>query len=110
MLSQLTFNTEQIGQATTDSIIVVVRSSLTIIGYDRRSAVHERAADAASRSPWARGGWLVSIINRHFRRYGRRIQDSMVDVTRVAKEGFEAPRLIKVYNAEAQVERASSRR
>jgi subfamily B ATP-binding cassette protein MsbA len=37
----------------------------------------------------------------------------MIDVTRVAKEGFEAPRLIKVYNAEAQVsgqfERANER-
>ena len=32
LLSRLTFNTEQIGQATTDSIIVVVRSSLTITG------------------------------------------------------------------------------
>ena len=45
-------------------------------------------------------GWLVSVINRLFRRYSRRIQDSMGDVTRVAKESFEAPRLIKVYNAE----------
>jgi len=46
-------------------------------------------------------GWLVSVINRKFRRYSRRIQDSMGDVTRVAKESFEAPRLIKVYNAQA---------
>jgi len=44
--------------------------------------------------------WLVTIINKRFRRYSRRIQDSMGDVTRVAKESFEAPRLIKVYNAE----------
>jgi subfamily B ATP-binding cassette protein MsbA len=48
-------------------------------------------------------GWLVSIINRRFRRYSRRIQDSMGDVTRVAKESFEAPRLVKVYNAERHV-------
>jgi subfamily B ATP-binding cassette protein MsbA len=50
-------------------------------------------------------GWLVSIINRYFRRYSRRIQDSMGDVTRVAKESFEAPRLLKVYNAEAHLTR-----
>ena len=47
----------------------------------------------------------MSVINRYFRRYSRRIQDSMGDVTRVAKESFEAPRLIKVYNAEAHVSR-----
>ena len=51
-------------------------------------------------------GWLVSIINKRFRRYSRRIQDSMGDVTRVAKESFEAPRLVKVYNAERACEPA----
>jgi subfamily B ATP-binding cassette protein MsbA len=49
--------------------------------------------------------WLVSIINRRFRRYSRRIQDSMGDVTRVAKQSFEAPRLIKVYNAQQHLDR-----
>jgi len=48
-------------------------------------------------------GKLVSIINFKFRRYSRRIQDSMGDVTRVAKEGFESARLIKVYNAEGHL-------
>ena len=51
-------------------------------------------------------GWLVSIINRQFRRYSRRIQDSMGDVTRVAKESFEAPRALKVYNAAGAPRRA----
>jgi ATP-binding cassette, subfamily B, bacterial MsbA len=103
MLSQLTYNTEQIGQATTDSIVVVVRAGLTIIGYITYMVyLNARLAGLALvMGPLV--GWLISIVNRHFRRYGRRIQDSMVDVTRVAKEGFEAPRLIKVYNAEAQV-------
>jgi ATP-binding cassette, subfamily B, bacterial MsbA len=113
MLSQLTFNTEQIGQATTDSIVIVVRASLTIVGYiGFMFYVNAKlAAIALTLGPVV--GWLMSIVNRRFRRYSRRIQDSMVDVTRVAKEGFEAPRLIKVYNAEAQVsgqfERANER-
>jgi ATP-binding cassette, subfamily B, bacterial MsbA len=103
MLSQLTYNTEQIGQATTDSIVVVVRAGLTIVIYITYMVyLNARLAGLALvMGPLV--GWLISVVNRHFRRYGRRIQDSMVDVTRVAKEGFEAPRLIKVYNAEAQV-------
>jgi subfamily B ATP-binding cassette protein MsbA len=103
LLSKLTYNTEQIGTATTDSIIIVVRSALTILGSiafllwmnARLSLI------ALTISPLV--SWLVSIINRRFRRYSRRIQDSMGDVTRVAKESFEAPRLVKVYNAEAHV-------
>jgi subfamily B ATP-binding cassette protein MsbA len=105
LLSRLTYNTEQIGAATTDSIIVVVRTTLTIIGslgfllwLNWRLALI-----ALILGPVV--AWLVSVINRYFRRYSRRIQDSMGDVTRVAKESFEAPRLIKVYNAEAHVNR-----
>lgn len=105
LLSRLTYNTEQIGQATTDSVIVAVRTTLTIVGsigflvwMNTRLALI-----ALTMGPLV--GWLVSVINRYFRRYSRRIQDSMGDVTRVAKESFEAPRLIKVYNAQAHLGR-----
>ena len=105
LLSRLTFNTEQIGQATTDSIIVIVRSSLTITGSIAILLwMNVRlAAIALTMGPLV--GWLVSIINNRFRRYSRRIQDSMGDVTRVAKESFEAPRLVKVYNAQEHISR-----
>jgi subfamily B ATP-binding cassette protein MsbA len=103
LLSRLTYNTEQVGQATTDSVITVVRSALTIIGsVGILLWMNPRLAlIALIMGPLV--GWVVSVINRHFRRYSRRIQDSMGDVTRVAKESFEAPRLIKVYNAEGHV-------
>jgi subfamily B ATP-binding cassette protein MsbA len=103
LLSRLTYNAEQIGSATTDSIVVTIRSTLTISGsivvlfwLNARLALV-----ALIMGPLV--GWLVSTINRRFRRYSRRIQDSMGDVTRVAKESFEAPRLIKVYNAQKHV-------
>src|SRR6201991_126085 len=32
LLSRLTFNTEQVGQATTDSVAVIIRESLTLLG------------------------------------------------------------------------------
>jgi subfamily B ATP-binding cassette protein MsbA len=103
LLSRLTYNTEQVGQATTDSVITLVRSVLTIIGsVGILLWMNPRLAlIALIMGPLV--GWLVSVINRYFRRYSRRIQDSMGGVTRVAKESFEAPRLIKVYNAEGHV-------
>jgi len=105
LLSLLTFNTEQVAWATTDSVIVALRNTLTIVGLIIWMLVlnWRLALLALTMGPLA--AWLVSIINRHFRRYGQRIQDSMGDVTRVAKESFEAPRLIKVYNAEAHLSR-----
>lgn len=105
LLSRLTYNTEQIGQACTTSVVILVRAGLTIAAqvallfwFDARLAII-----ALIMGPFA--AWLVSVINRKFRRYGRRIQDSMEDVTRLAKESFESPRLVKVYGAEAHLER-----
>jgi subfamily B ATP-binding cassette protein MsbA len=105
LLSRLTFNTEQVGQATTDSVAVLIRESLTLLGLvgyllylNLRLALF-----ALILGPLV--GWLVTVINKRFRRYSRRIQDSMGDVTRVSKEIFDAPRLIKVYNAQPHLAR-----
>ncbi|MBM2853908.1 MAG: lipid transporter ATP-binding/permease, partial [Steroidobacteraceae bacterium] len=45
---------------------------------------------------------LMRITSRLFRRYSMRIQASMGDVTRVAKEALESHRMIKVFNAQPQ--------
>jgi subfamily B ATP-binding cassette protein MsbA len=101
LLSRLTYNTEQVGTAATDSITALVREALTIIGSIGYMLIFINAKltlIALTMGPLI--GWLVSLINKKFRRYSRRIQDSMGDITRVAKESLEAPRVIKVYNAE----------
>jgi subfamily B ATP-binding cassette protein MsbA len=105
LLSRLTFNVEQIGTTTTDSVVMMARSALQIcltLGY-AMFLNFRLTILALIVAPLI--GWLVSRINRYFRRYSRRIQDSMGDVTRVAKESFEAPRLIRIYNAQAHLGR-----
>jgi len=105
LLSRLTYNSEQIAQATTDSLVVVVRTALTIVGSLGFLLWLNARLTLIALILGPLVGWLVSIINFKFRRYGRRIQDSMGDVTRVAKETLEAPRLIKVYNAQQHFSR-----
>jgi len=100
LLSKLTYNTEQVGQASTDSIVVLVSTSLTILWLIGELLWFNWRLALVSLAMGPLVGWLVTQVNRRFRRYGRRIQDSMGDVTRIAKEGFESPRLVKVYNAE----------
>jgi subfamily B ATP-binding cassette protein MsbA len=100
LLSRLTYNTEQIGQAATDSVIVTLRETLTIVGSIFMLFWFNARLALISLTMGPLVAWLVTIINRKFRRYSRRIQDSMGDITRVAKETLDAPRVIKVYNAE----------
>ncbi len=100
LLSKLTNNIELVAGAATNAAISLIGDSLTLaglLGYlfylNWRLALFCVAAAPVI-------GWLMQIANRSFRRYSTRIQNSMGDITRVAKEAIDAHRLIKIFNAE----------
>ena len=100
LLSKLTYNTEQVATATTDSVTVFIRDSLTIIGLIGYLLYLNPKLTLFSLIVGPLIAVLIRRINTLFRRYSRRIQNSMGDVTRVAKEAIEAPRVIRVFNAQ----------
>ncbi|HEY0942687.1 MAG TPA: lipid A export permease/ATP-binding protein MsbA [Steroidobacter sp.] len=100
LLSKLTYNTEQVGNASTDSVLITVREALTIIGSIAALFYFNARLAAIALIMGPLVAWLIGIINKKFRRYSHRIQNSVGDITRIAKETLEAPRVIKVYNAE----------
>ncbi len=104
LLSKLTYNIEQIGQASTSSVVVLVSTGLTVCGLVGYLLWLNLRLSLAALLMAPLVSWLATRVNYYFRRYSRRIQSSMGDVTRVAKESFEAPRLIKVYNAEPHLD------
>jgi ATP-binding cassette, subfamily B, bacterial MsbA len=100
LLSKLTNNIEMVAAAATTAAISLISDSLTILALlvtlfymNWRLAVFCIIAAPII-------GWLMKIANRSFRRYSERIQNSMGDITRVAKEAIDAHRLIKIFNAE----------
>ncbi|MBU6378073.1 MAG: lipid A export permease/ATP-binding protein MsbA [Gammaproteobacteria bacterium] len=104
MLSRLTYNVELVAEATTNAVTVIIRDTLTIVGligmllwYNWQLALFVLALAPPI-------SWLIQYINRSFRRYSARIQASMGDVTRVAKEALDAQRVIKSFNAEQHEE------
>jgi len=100
LLSRLTFNTEQVANATTDSITVFIRDTLSIIGLISYLMYLNPKLTLISLVVAPAIAALIRRINQQFRRYSRRIQNSMGDVTRVAKEAIEAPRVVRVFNAQ----------
>jgi ATP-binding cassette, subfamily B, bacterial MsbA len=100
LLSKLTNNIELVAAAATSAAISLISDSLSILGlliwmfYKN----WRLAAFCLVAAPII--GWLMKIANRSFRRYSERIQNSMGDITRVAKEAIDAHRLIKIFNAE----------
>jgi subfamily B ATP-binding cassette protein MsbA len=102
LLSRLTFNIEQVAEATTKSITSLIRDSLTIVvligsmfyfSWRLATFVFLIAPPLS---------WLVRKVSSSFRRYSARIQASMGDVTRVVKEALDGQRVIKVFNAQNQ--------
>jgi subfamily B ATP-binding cassette protein MsbA len=103
MLTRLTYNAELVAAATTDSLTVIIRDSLAIainIGalfwLNWKLALYSLIAAPAI-------AWLVRSVNIRFRRYSTRIQNSMGDVTRVAKEALDAHSVVKVFNAQEHI-------
>jgi len=102
LLSRLTFNIEQVAEATTKSITSLIRDSLTIVvligsmfyfSWRLATFVFLIAPPLS---------WLVRKVSSSFRRYSARIQASMGDITRVVKEALDGQRVIKVFNAQKQ--------
>ena len=100
LLSKLTNNIELVAAAATSAAISLISDSLSILVLlgtlfymNWRLAVFCIVAAPII-------GLLMQIANRSFRRYSERIQTSMGDITRVAKEAIDAHRLIKIFNAE----------
>ena len=105
MLSRLTYNIELVAEATTSAVTVLIRDSLTIAGLIGWLLYLNWQLTAFVLLLAPPVSWLIQRINRSFRRYSTRIQNSMGDVTRVAKEALEAHRVVKVFGAEAHEER-----
>ncbi|MCJ7452290.1 MAG: ABC transporter transmembrane domain-containing protein, partial [Steroidobacteraceae bacterium] len=101
LLSRLTYNTEQVAQSTTDSITVFIRDTLTIFGLVGYLVWQNPKLTLISLTVGPLIAFMIRRVNQLFRRYSRRIQNSMGEVTRVAKEAIEAPRVVRVFNAQA---------
>ncbi len=100
LLSKLTYNIEMVANAATTASVSLIGDSITIVGLiaylfklNWRLALFCVVAAPVI-------GWLMKLANNTFRRYSTRIQNSMGDITRVAKEAIDAHRLIKIFNAE----------
>ena len=102
LISKLTFNVEQVAEAMSTAVVVMLRDTLLILGIlvwmIRES--HELTLLIAIVGPVI--GLLVGAMGRAFRRYSRRIQDSMGDVTRVTEQSLQGQRIVKIFAGEEQ--------
>ncbi len=100
LLSKLTFNIERVAEATTRSVTVLVRDSLTIVGLLAWMFYLEPVLSLLVVVMGPLIGMLVRWVSNRFRRYSSRIQDSMGDVTRFAEEVVKGHQIIKIFGGQ----------
>ncbi|MGB9428344.1 MAG: lipid A export permease/ATP-binding protein MsbA [Gammaproteobacteria bacterium] len=97
LISKLTYNIEQVAEATTNTITVIIRDGLTIIGLIALMFYLSWVLSIFILIVGPLIALLVRYISNHFRRYSGRIQDSMGDVTRVSEEVITGHRVVKLF-------------
>lgn len=102
LVSKLTFNVEQVSGACSEALKTMLRDGLTIIALVsymlylnwKLTLVFFAIAPAIA--------GVVLAVSRHFRRYSRRIQESMGEVTQLSNESVHAFDEIRMFAATDQ--------
>ena len=99
-LSKLTFNIEQVADATSNVVTVLIRDSLTTVGLIGYMIYLSPVLTAFVFIAAPVLALLIRTLARMFRRHSTRIQESMGDLTRITTEVLQSHRIIKIFNGQ----------
>ena len=97
LISTLTFNIEQVTGATTEALKTVFREGLTVIALLSYLFYLNWKLSLVFLVVGPLIGVVVSVTSKLFRKYSRRIQDSMGGVTHVASETFKGFEVVRAF-------------
>ena len=99
LLSKVTFNVEQVSGAASDALKTMLREGLTIIALVSYMLYLNWELTAVFFIVAPAIGLVVHVVGKHFRRYSKRIQDSMGSVTGVTAESLAGLDDVRIYGA-----------
>ena len=100
LISKITYNTEQVADAISNAVVIVLRDTLAIVLL---IAVMLRMSPRLTLLVLVVGpavGFVIGRMSKAFRRYSTRIQTSMGDVTKVTEESLHGQRIVKVFGGQ----------
>lgn len=102
LISKITFNVEQVTGAVTKALKIVVREGLTVIALASYLLYLNWRLCLVFIAVIPVIAVVVTYVGRHFRRYSRRIQSSMGDVTQVSGESVSGYKEIRLFGGQRQ--------
>ncbi|WP_104415260.1 lipid A export permease/ATP-binding protein MsbA [Marinobacter persicus] len=100
LVSKLTFNVEQVAEATTNAVTITLREGLTIIGLLSFMIYTNWKLTLVFLIVGPIIGLVVNYASKRFRRISQRIQGSMGDITHVASESISGYRVVRTFGGE----------
>jgi subfamily B ATP-binding cassette protein MsbA len=101
LISTLTYNTEQVAEAISNAIVILVRDSLQIVVFVGVMIYWSPQLTLIIAVVGPLVGLLVAYMSKAFRRYSSRIQNSMGDVTRLTEQSLQGHRIVKIFEGQA---------
>ncbi len=101
LISKLIYDVEQVANATTDVITIIIRDTVTVIGLLAWMLYLDWFLALILLIGAPAMAQLINIINRRFRRYSTHIQESMGNVSHIAEETIEGQRVVKTFGGQA---------
>lgn len=99
LISKITFNVEQVADATTNAVRTVVREGFLVIGLLVYLLYLNWKLSLVLFAVTPLIGIVVAYVGKRFRRISRRIQNSMGDITHVASEAISGYREVRMFGA-----------
>jgi subfamily B ATP-binding cassette protein MsbA len=102
LISKITFNVEQVSGAATNALKIIIGEGLTVIGLIGYMLYQNWRLSLVFFAVVPIIALVVSVVGKHFRRYSRRIQNSMGDVTQVSNESIGGYKEIRIFGGHEQ--------
>lgn len=102
LISKITFNVEQVSGAVTKALKTVVREGLTVLALAGYMLYLNWRLCLVFIAVIPLIAAVVTFVGKHFRRYSRRIQSSMGDVTQVSGESISGYKEIRIFGGQRQ--------
>ncbi len=97
IISKFTFDVEQVANASTKAITIIVRDTFTVIGILAWMFYLSVSLTLVLLTTGPLIALLVSYVTKKFRKLSKRIQSSIGDVSRIVEESIKAQIVVKVF-------------
>lgn len=100
LVSKLTFNVEQVAEATTNAVTITLREGLTIVGLLGFMFYTNWKLTLIFLAVGPIIAAVVTYASRRFRKISKRIQGSMGDINQVTSESISGYRVVRTFGGE----------